>query len=218
MQRSSSIPVFFPLLASLIVTVADAQSLADAGRRPEAPLTCRFHAGPRAGQTQDVPAEQNASSARIGGTCSDGASSIGTLVPSSTDSRDAAVDAGAAAAPGTALTSICQFSAGPRAGEIVDFAKAADMRPIPVGSACSDGASSSGTAIAAPTSTGATPWSSGAIGSPGASSTICQFMSGPKAHGWHDYAPLTAAALGNPCRDGVGSAGIVVAKGHGQQY
>jgi hypothetical protein len=216
MRRSSGIPVVFPLLASLLVSVADAQSVADTGRRPDAPLTCRFNSGPRAGQTQDVRGAQDVD--RAGSTCSDGASSIGILIPSSTDSRNAAADAGGAAAPGAALTSICQFSTGPRAGEIVDFAKAAEMRPMPVGSTCSDGASSSGTAIAAPTSTGATPWSSGTIGSPGPASTICQFMSGPKAHGWHDYAPLTPAALGSPCRDGVGSAGIVVAKGHGQQY
>ena len=72
-----------------------------------------------------------------------------------------------------------------------------------------------------PTATGETPWSSAILGQsavPGTASTICQFMSGPKAHGWHDYAPLAPAALGSACRDGAGSAGIVVAKGHGQQY
>ena len=63
-------------------------------------------------------------------------------------------------------------------------------------------------------------WSS-AIATAGerrAVSTICQFLSGPKAHGWHDYAPLAPAVLGSSCQDGIGSAGVVVAAGHGQQY
>jgi hypothetical protein len=66
----------------------------------------------------------------------------------------------------------------------------------------------------------AKPWSS-AIATPGegrAVSTICQFLSGPKAPGWHDYAPLSPAVLGSSCQDGIGSAGVVVAAGHGQQY
>jgi hypothetical protein len=66
----------------------------------------------------------------------------------------------------------------------------------------------------------AKPWSS-AVATPGerrAVSTICQFLSGPKAHGWHDYAPLSPAVLCSSCQDGTGSAGVVVAAGHGQQY
>ncbi len=68
--------------------------------------------------------------------------------------------------------------------------------------------------------TPAKPWSS-AIATAGerrAVSTICQFLSGPKAPGWHDYAPLSPAVLGSSCQDGIGSAGVVVAAGHGQQY
>jgi hypothetical protein len=92
---------------------------------------------------------------------------------------------------------------------------------MPVGSICSDGASSKGTAIAAPAGAAPISWSSpiqGGTGGERAVGTICQFMSGPKAHGWHDYAPLPAAPLGSPCRDGVSSAGIVMASGHGQAY
>jgi hypothetical protein len=66
----------------------------------------------------------------------------------------------------------------------------------------------------------AKPWSS-AIATPGegrAVSTICQFLYGPKAPGWHNYAPLSPAVLGSSCQDGTGSAGVVVAAGHGQQY
>jgi hypothetical protein len=64
------------------------------------------------------------------------------------------------------------------------------------------------------------PWS--AVPAPAGAgrpvSTICQFLSGPKAHGWHDYAPLSPAVLGSSCQDGIGSAGVVVTMGHGQHY
>jgi hypothetical protein len=95
--------------------------------------------------------------------------------------------------------------------------------PALIGSLCSDGASSAGIAIAATTSSGGTnsPDRSAenngiALGQVG--STICQFMSGPKAHGWHDYAPVPPLALGKSCQDGANSAGVIVLSGHGQHY
>jgi hypothetical protein len=135
--------------------------------------------------------------------------------------------------PGT--TSICRFTDGPRAGQIQDLSALPGATPIRIGASCSDGASSTGTAIAqsgriaeesraAPSATLATagtdakPWSTATAGAGRAVSTICQFLSGPKAHGWHDYAPLPPVALGSPCQDGTGSAGIVVAAGHGEHY
>jgi hypothetical protein len=134
-------------------------------------------------------------------------------------------------------TSICRFTSGPRAGQTQDLSAMPGATPIRIGASCSDGALSTGTAIApsgrnaeepqaAPTATIPTtdtaekPWST-ATAAPGtgrAVSTICQFLSGPKAHGWHDYAPQSPAALGSSCQDGVASAGVVVAAGHGQQY
>jgi hypothetical protein len=144
------------------------------------------------------------------------------------------------AAPGTqptGTTSICRFTDGPRAGQTQDLSALPGATPIRIGASCSDGASSTGTAIAPPgrnaeepraapsaatagVATDAKPWST-AIATAGAGravSTICQFLSGPKAHGWHDYAPLSPVALGSSCQDGTGSAGIVVAAGHGQHY
>ena len=136
--------------------------------------------------------------------------------------------------PGT--TSICRFTSGPRAGQTQDLSAMPGAVPIRIGASCSDGASSTGTAIApsgqnaeepqaAPTAaipttdTAEKPWSTATtVGAGRAVSTICQFLSGPKAHGWHDYAPLSPVALGSSCQDGIGSAGIVVAAGHGQQY
>jgi hypothetical protein len=48
--------------------------------------------------------------------------------------------------------------------------------------------------------------------------TICQFMSGPKAHGWHDFAPFPAAPVESICDDGAGSVGVVQTNGHGDRY
>lgn len=219
MQRSSvgKLSIVFSFLAGVGTGPADAQSVADIGHHSQATLACHFDAGPRAGQTEQMPATQEATPARVGSSCSDGAASFGTLISPSADSRNGQPE-GAAASPARELTSICQFSAGPRAGEIVDLARISDAAPVSVGSPCADGAST-GVAIAPPTGSGLTPWSNPIpSGSAAAPSTICQFMSGPKAHGWHDYAPLFPAAVGSSCRDGIGSAGIVVAAGHGQRY
>jgi hypothetical protein len=49
-------------------------------------------------------------------------------------------------------------------------------------------------------------------------STICQFMSGPKAHGWHDFAPFPPAPIDSTCEDGAGSVGFVQPVGHGDRY
>jgi hypothetical protein len=137
--------------------------------------------------------------------------------------------------PGT--TSICRFTSGPRAGQTQDLSATPGATPIRIGASCSDGALSAGTAIAPSgrnaeepqaastatiltTDTPEEPWSTAAAatGAGRAVSTICQFLYGPKAPGWHDYAPMPPAVLGSSCRDGIASAGVVVAAGHGQQH
>jgi hypothetical protein len=82
------------------------------------------------------------------------------------------------------------------------------------------GGEPAGTASTPAADTAAKPWSDAIAmaGEERAVSTVCQFLSGPKAPGWHDYAPMSPAVLGSSCQDGVGSAGVVVAAGHGQQY
>jgi hypothetical protein len=193
-------------VSHLPAAMTRAQVVPDDAQPPGTLYLCRFTGGPRAGGTQPLAERTDRVAIRAGSACSDGNSSTGVVM---------AVEADAAA-----LTSTCQFSSGPRAGEIADLAGA--FAPVPVGSACSDGASSIGTAVIAPDGAAAVPWSSpvpsSASGAGSAVSTICQFMSGPKAHGWHDYAPLPPAPLGSPCRDGVSSAGIVMVTGHGQPY
>ncbi len=191
------------LIVSPPAAMAPAQSVSDDTQPPGTVYLCRFTGGPRAGDTQPLAERTDRVAIRSGSACSDGISSTGVVMPMQVDAA--------------ALTSTCHFSSGPRAGEIADLAEA--FGPVPVGSACSDGASSIGTAVIAPGGAAAIPWSSPAPSGAGtAVSTICQFMSGPKAHGWHDYAPLPPAPIGSPCRDGVSSAGIVMAAGHGQPY
>jgi len=193
--------------------ILQAQAVVDDAQAPGTNFLCRFTDGPRAGRTEPLLGAFDRVTIRAGSSCSDGISSTGVVT---------APQVSEAPARQGALTSICQFSSGPRAGEIADLARVSGAPPVPVGSACSDGASSKGTAIAAPAGGATISWSSpiqgSAAGAERAVSTICQFMSGPKAHGWHDYAPLPAAPLGSPCRDGVSSAGIVMASGHGQAY
>jgi hypothetical protein len=192
---------------------AQSQSVVEDSQPAGTRFLCRFTDGPRAGRTQQLSGSSDRVIIRIGSSCSDGISSSGVITapPAGDEAR----------APQAALTWTCQLLSGPHAGEVADLAAVSGAAPVPVGSACSDGASSTGTAIIAPADAATIPWSSakqGTTGAEGPVGTICQFMSGPKAHGWHDYAPLPAAPLGSPCRDGVSSAGIVMASGHGQPY
>ncbi len=209
-------------VSPLPVTMAPAQSVLDDAQPRGTTFLCRFTDGPRAGRTQQLSGASDRAPIRAGSSCSDGISSTGVVVAPPGGAHLASANTDDAAAAQATLTSTCQFSSGPRAGEIADLAGVSGAAPVPVGSACSDGASSLGTAIVASAGAAAIPWNSATHGSAAAAeravSTICQFMSGPKAHGWHDYAPFPAAPLGTPCRDGVSSAGIVMASGHGQAY
>jgi hypothetical protein len=97
-------------------------------------------------------------------------------------------------------STLCQFTAGPRKGETQDYAP---MDPIPVGSACTDGAGSTGKVIAA---------KSGGSSGGGSSqkSTLCQFTAGPRKGETQDYAPRDPIPVGSACNDGAGSTGRVV--------
>lgn len=222
MRRSINSLAVSLLLSSVALAASDAQPATEDAPPPGTTFVCRFIDGPRAGHIQPLPGAQENQRVRLGSGCSDGASSTGTIIAQPADVRMAFANAGEPLASQTPLTTTCRFSSGPRAGESMDIAEVLGHAPVPVGSTCSDGASSMGTAVASATDTAGAPWSSavqsGAAGTERAASTICQFMSGPKAHGWHDYAPSLPATLGSSCRDGMSSAGIVVASGHGQQY
>ena len=103
--------------------------------------------------------------------------------------------AGVAAAQAQTST-VCTFTAGPRAGTSYDYAKIG-WQPLAVGTPCLDGAGSTG-------------YVGGVASRATHSSTVCHFTAGPRAGTSFDYratwAPLPA---GTPCLDGFGSTGIV---------
>jgi hypothetical protein len=103
---------------------------------------------------------------------------------------------GSGIAHAQAMSSVCTFTTGPRAGTSYDYALIG-WQPLAVGTPCLDGAGSTG-------------YVGGVATRAMHSSTVCHFTAGPRAGTSFDYratwAPLPA---GTPCLDGAGSTGIV---------
>jgi hypothetical protein len=97
--------------------------------------TCQFSQGPRAGQTQSYKGHVQPSP--VGSSCQDGQGSTGVAI--------ADTGAGGGSGGGSQLSSTCQFSQGPRAGQTQSYK--GQVQPIPVGSPCQDGQGSIGVAI-----------------------------------------------------------------------
>jgi hypothetical protein len=106
------------------------------------------------------------------------------------------------------LTTVCQFTSGPRAGSTFDF-RPYGVQPIPVGSPCTDGQSSTGIAVAGGRGTP----SNGPAPSSGGMTTVCQFNAGPKAGSTVDFKPygVQPIPVGAPCTDGQNSTGVAIA-------
>ena len=151
--------------------------------------TCKFLSGPRAGQIQAYP---EATPIPVGSPCQDGIASQGIAI-----ANDDTLNIRSPSSPSN-LSTICQFTVGPRAGVVQDYAP---MNPVPVGSSCQDGIGSEGIVIAV---------TSIYESNTRKTSTICAFAAGPRAGQQQDYAPLAAAPVGTPCSDGKGSFGVVV--------
>ena len=222
MQTLRQLVGMFLLSVTLPVATAQGQSQMNAARPRGAPSTCQITNAPRIDSADHPSQPQAAIPAAIESDCSDGRSSSAVAKAPPEDGQNNSAANPADRAPGpTALTLACYFSTGPRAGIIGDLTGVPGAAPAPVGSVCSDRAGSNGTAVTPGTNV-TSSWSGASrasgVGAGRAGSTICQFMSGPKAHGWHDYAPLPPAPIGSSCQDGMSSAGIVMASGHGQQY
>jgi hypothetical protein len=115
---------------------------------------------------------------------------------------------------------LCKFTSGPQTGRIVDLAGRSGAAAIPVGGRCSDGTSSGISVIGTSGDKESLTWNGAITGrtTNRRTSTICQFMSGPKAHGWHDFAPFPPAPVDSICDDGAGSVGFVQPAGHGDRY
>lgn len=145
---------------------------------------CAFNSGPRVGtRVNYAPLPPVA----VGLPCHDGAQSSGIVASDEEPVQSA----------GT--STLCRFNNGPRSGTSVDYAPQA---PIPIGSPCHDGGTSSGVVVAATSQAPAGV----------AVSTICTFSEGPRAGTKRDYAPMAAIPVGTPCQDGAGSKGYVTAQ------
>ena len=128
-------------------------------------------------------------------------------------------------------STFCQFTKGPAAGTIHNYAP---LAPGPVGSHCFDNKGSTGYLIPPPADNPQAPLqladnaspakpqpASPASIQPGAqpsiqatspSSTLCSFTSGPAAGTTRDYAPLDPLPVGTSCNDGMGSTGTMIAR------
>jgi len=92
------------------------------------------------------------------------------------------------------VSTVCTFTAGPRAGTSVDYA--ATWAPLAVGTPCLDGMGSTGYVG------GGNPHRTVGM------STVCHFTAGPRAGTSFDYrATWAPIAVGTPCLDGMGSTG-----------
>jgi hypothetical protein len=101
----------------------------------------------------------------------------------------------AAGAAHAQVSTVCTFTAGPRAGTAIDYS--ATWAPLPVGTPCLDGMGSTGYV-------GGNPRRAGGM------STVCYFTAGPRAGSSQDYSATWAPlAVGTPCLDGMGSTGVV---------
>jgi hypothetical protein len=106
---------------------------------------CQFNTGPRAGTSLDFHA-YGVQPIPIGSPCTDGRGSSGVAIAGGNQS--------AGPSTGSAnLTTLCRFTSGPKAGSVVDY-KTYGVQPVAVGSQCTDGADSYGTAIAGSTAAG----------------------------------------------------------------
>jgi hypothetical protein len=117
-------------------------------------LTCKYTAGPKAGQTQNFAGIPGARPTTVGSPCGDGQGSFGTAVADGSGSATpGGVQPGSGGnTPGGAnnlppgMSFTCKYTAGPKAGQTQNFAGVPGVAPAPVGAPCTDGQGSSGVA------------------------------------------------------------------------
>jgi hypothetical protein len=122
------------------------------------------------------------------------------------------------AASSAGLSTTCQFTKGPKAGQIQHQAPGTPgVTPTAIGQGCTDGEKSYGIAIAdAPGASGGhhIEGGTGTIEPNDGYSSTCKFDSGPRAgqvQHWPRSTPgLALAAIGQGCTDGQDSHGIAI--------
>lgn len=190
---------------------------------PQLSTVCSFNYGPEAGTTHDyAPLDP----LPVGTACNDGKGSTGIITAKS---QESASTTESPAAGSQETSTLCKFNAGPATGTTHDYAP---LDSLPVGTACNDGAGSTGVIIARSTNP-PPPTNTPSYGGPGPASTspsspsaepsyagmgkqqqkmstVCKFTSGPAAGTLHDYAPLDPIPVGSACNDGKGSTGTII--------
>lgn len=118
-SNSSRSGAFAIVLAAALCAPAAAQE--------QASTVCTFTTGPRAGANYDY-AQIGWQPLAVGTPCADGAGNTGYV--------------GGVASAAARGSTVCRFTAGPRAGSSFDYQ--ATWEPLPVGTPCLDGAGSTG--------------------------------------------------------------------------
>jgi hypothetical protein len=114
------------------------------GQAPKLTTVCRFNSGPKAGTSFDFQ-PYGAQPLPVGHPCTDfqGSTGIAGIATASAPNRDPS--ATPAPSQNADLSTLCQFSSGPRAGTVFDF-QPYGVKPLPVGHTCTDFQGSSGIA------------------------------------------------------------------------
>ncbi|HXQ39848.1 MAG TPA: hypothetical protein VN821_01180 [Candidatus Udaeobacter sp.] len=192
-----------PLFITLVVSVVPIVTVLPAAAQQQS-FTCQFSSGPRAGSTIDYAGVQGALPGQVGTPCQDGQGSSGLLVAP----RAAAPPSDTAVAE-MGWSATCRFTAGAKAGQIVNFDGDPNTRWGRIGRACDDGMGSTGDIVSASTP-GAVRWSDGTQ-SPSLGFT-CQFTGGPLAGRSASFYGIPGAQpgpVGAACGDSVGSTGLI---------
>jgi hypothetical protein len=115
------------VLASVLVAAATLYIGSSTAARAQVSSVCTFTTGPRAGTSYDY-AQVGWQPLAVGTPCLDGAGSTGYV--------------GGVASRATHASTVCHFTAGPRAGTSYDYR--ATWAPLPAGTPCLDGMGSTG--------------------------------------------------------------------------
>jgi hypothetical protein len=118
---------------------------------------CSFNQGPAAGTTHDyAPLDP----LPVGAACNDGKGSTGTMIAKPQTPASAPESP---AADSHETSTLCKFTSGPASGTMHDYAP---LDPLPVGTACNNGAGSTGVIIA-PSTNAPPPANTPSYGGPG---------------------------------------------------